>query len=550
MKLPLFATTALAASAAAARSASAAPASPPSFVVLFADDMGWSQPSAVSDRGPHAGDNGTISTPNLDKLAAEGIAFTNWYSAHHVCSPSRFSMMTGRLPVRGGIGFRGQNTNGVFTSEAVGGIPSNETTIAAALRDHGYDTYMVGKWHLGQTEDHLPTRRGFNEYYGIPFSCDMGISAWNYFNETHPPYQASPLPLMVNEEVIEQPANLATLTERYANKTIDYLNHASQTPDTPFYMYVSFNHIHNPNFASLDFCGSSGRGPVGDAAQEMDHAVGRIMEAAKDLGLDDNIVWFFTSDNGAPLFNDDIGNGPLRDGKTTTWEGGVREPAAIRWTGTIKPGQISDALVGTYDIFPTILSLANVSLEDAFASKAAVREASGHRFGAEPPVLDGVDLSPILLDEQHGEVGSWETSKGHDCILLYTSPQDAGPSAPAHGLGAVRCGNYKAHFFTTSTGRIPAPVPNGLHQPPVLFNLGVDGGESHPINPNSTEYEQAMQPIQAAVAAHIASLDNVPCQMLDPSSCAETIAPLCVGGNDPSRAVCKDPDSKAKYVSV
>ena len=114
-----------------------------------------------------------------------------------------------------------------------------------------------------------------------------------------------------------------------------------------------------------------------------------------------------------------------------------------------------------------------MSLEDAFASKAAVREASGHRFGAEPPVLDGVDLSPILLDEQHGEVGSWETSKGHDCILLYTSPQDAGPSAPAHGLGAVRCGNYKAHFFTTSTGRIPAPVPNGLHQPPVLFNLGV-----------------------------------------------------------------------------
>lgn len=507
-------------------------ANTPSFVILFADDMGYSQPSRMSDLSGFAGDNGTISTPNLDRFAAEGVTFTSWYSAFHVCSPSRFAMMTGRLSVRGGIGYVGSGSNGVLTAEAVGGLPQNETTMAEILRKGGYTTGAVGKWHLGQTPDHLPTQHGFDFYYGIPFSCDMGISAWKYSNHSEPPFQVTPLPLLHNNEIIEQPVNLGNLTQRYVNSALEFMRNASDH-SKPFFLYLPFNHIHAPNFASRKFCGSSKRGQVGDATQELDEAIGQIMKGAEDYGIDDNIVWFFTSDNGAPLSNDNSGNGPLRDGKTTTWEGGVREPAAVRWKGTIKPSR-TDAIVGTYDIFPTVLSLA----------------------GLAPPselVIDGLDLSPILFPSAHlhasstrgisgshnGHNGS-SPSLGHRCVFHYSSPQYA--TIKHNGMGAVRCGSYKAHYYTTSSTH--NPIPDGAHDPPVIYDLSSDIGEYYPLKTTTTAYKQALAEIDEALATHLASVESVPCQMIAEQACKGTTAPVCVGGDDGNLAVCKDPHSK------
>eukprot|EP00041_Stephanoeca_diplocostata_P023305 m.570416 g.570416 ORF g.570416 m.570416 type:complete len:546 (+) comp22263_c3_seq20:196-1833(+) len=489
----------------------------PNFIVFFADDMGYSQPSALSDKSPFAGDNGTIRTPNLDKLGAEGVVFTSWYSAFHVCSPSRAAMLTGRLPVRSGIGYVGDGSNGVFTDISMGGLPLNETTVATSLRRAGYTTGMVGKYHLGVRDEFLPTNHGFDSYYGIPFSCDMGISAFNYRNHSSPPFQARPLPLLANLTILEQPVNLATLTARYTKAVLDFVSAASAKA-APFYLYVAFNHVHAPNFRSEKFCGSSARGPVGDAAQEMDAAIGEIMTGVSALGLDESVVYFFSSDNGAPLSNDGHGNGPLRDGKTTTWEGGIRVPGAVRWKGTLVP-RISDVVVTTYDIFPTIHAMAGVTLPDV--------------------TIDGKDLTPVLMNSS--------TESQHDCVFHYHSSQDRSGTSGPNGLAAVRCGNYKAHFFTKSTTR-GAPVPDGLHDPPILFNLVLDVGETHPIDNTSSLYRTTMAGIKAAVKTHLASVDVVPCQMHAADKChIDTLASVCVGGNNMSVAICKDINSKAKF---
>lgn len=256
--------------------------------------MGFSQPSGVSDRSGWAGDNGTIATPNLDKFAREGVAFTSWYSAFHVCSPSRAAMMTGRLSVRSGIGFVGSGSNGVFTAEAAGCLPANETTIAEALRPTYY-TAAVGKWHLGQQLQCLPTTRGFDYYFGIPFSCDMGLSAWVYSNHSEPPFQARPLPLLNQTTIVEQPTNLATISRRYTSAVLEVIDTAQEL-GRPFFLYIPFNHVHNPNFAAVKFCNSSQRGSIGDAAQELDYSIGAIMDGVAQRGLDENTVFFFTSD--------------------------------------------------------------------------------------------------------------------------------------------------------------------------------------------------------------------------------------------------------------
>ena len=445
-------------------------------------------------------------------------------------------MMTGRLSVRAGIGFVGSGSNGVFTDEAVGCLPSNETTMPEALKrsDPTYMTFAVGKWHLGQRAGCLPTERGFDKYFGIPFSCDMGISGWNYHNHSSPPFAARPLPLLNDTTIIEQPVNLATLSDRYVGAALGFIEEA-KTAARPFLLYIPWNHVHNPNFRSLQFCNSSKRGSVGDAAQELDHAVGKLVAGVGALGMDENIVWFFTSDNGAPLGNDHNGNGPLLDGKFTTWEGGVREPAFITWKGTVPPGGMSDALTGTYDIFATIMAIAGVA----------------------PPtdrVIDGMDLTPLLMDPSH------KASGGHDCIFHYHSPQSnegntsTSPFSPS-GVAAVRCGKYKAHFFTHSTcQQYLRPVPDGAHEPPVVFDLDVDLKEQHPMYPNSSNaVAAAVKMIRAALKAHLATVKLVPNQMIPGGPhpggdlCDKTTAPTCVGGNNISYAVCKDIDSKIKF---
>ena len=287
--------------------------------------------------------------------------------------------------------------------------------------------------------------------------------------------QARPLPLFNctdgkvcdDSKVVEQPANLGTLTARYTAAALEFVGRAVSARK-PFLLYVPFNHVHAPNFASVAFCNTSKRGPVGDATQELDHAVGRIAAGVDALGVDEDTIWFFTSDNGAPLANDNSGNGPLRDGKMTTWEGGVREPAFVRWKGTIAGGRVTDTVAATYDIFATVLAVT----------------------GAAPPAgvtLDGRDLTPVLKSDA--------APSAHSCVFHYWSPQLGG----GNGIGAVRCGKYKAHFYVRNTGagghHSKSPLKQGVQDPPALFDLDNDMGESTPLDVSKDAT------LQAALAA-------------------------------------------------
>lgn len=467
-------------------------AASPNILVLFADDMGYGDVSY--------GNHPTLSTPNLDTLAREGMRFTQWYSAFHICSPSRSSMMTGRLPIRTGVigGWQG----GVFGAAAIGGLPLNETTWAQLVSERGYRTMCIGKWHLGQQPKHLPTRFGFDQYLGIPYSVDMGDSPW------HAAPTQTPLPLVANETVIEQPVNLNTLSERYVAAALNFV------ADDKFALYYAFSHVHVPDFASPQFCNTSRRGRYGDAVAEMDWSIGQVMAAVPT-----DTLTFFTSDNGPWLIEDLSGGsaGLFFEGKSTTWEGGVRVPGIVHWPNNIKPG-FSFAVVATYDIFSTVLA-------------ATDAQAPSDR------IIDGRDLSGILLDTNSSEV--------RDCVFIYkgrpdTSCPDTMPDG-CPGLWAVRCGKYKAHFVTSYTvgtcqGAHPVINCNGstFWDPPLLFDLEFDPSEKWPVDNTTDLYNDTLTTILAAKLDHEANLD------------LPAYDQILLGQNQ-SLAVCGCPDSQTAY---
>lgn len=483
----------------------------PNFVVLFVDDMGIDQVGV--DHTPYggklygySGHNGTIATPNVARLAAEGLLFQTWYSAFHVCSPSRAAMLTGRHDVRLGVGepcgfapqCHLQGGNQVFTASAVGGLPLNETTTAEALGKHGYTTAMVGKWHVGQREHFLPTNRGFQHYFGIPYSQDMGTSAWTPAHVSI--YRPVPLPLLNGTSVVEQPVDLGTLTGRYAQAAVDFVASAP----SPFYLYMSFNHIHDPNSAGPAFCGKSLYGAVGDATEETDWAIGEIMAAVRKriAAEGDNTLVIFTSDNGGWLENDPKGNNPLRGGKTMVWEGGFREPA-IAWGRGVKPG-LTQAVAATIDVHTTLLSQAGVPLP-------------------QDRVMDGIDLTKVFAGE---------SDVGHTCYPFYANPASHAPEA---GLAAVRCGDFKAYWETTGVAP-PAGHSGGKQDPPLMFNLVADPGENDPLVPDSAEYKGAMELIVKWRAAHLKSVTPVPSQ--------NTL------GSDEQYAICSKPGKLDKACTI
>jgi arylsulfatase A len=346
----------------ASRSASAAESMPPNVVLICTDDLGYGDlscykssingipASRIARRGGYGANGSGIHTPNLDRMAREGALFHHFNAAGPVCSPSRASLLTGLYPARVGI------VNVLFPTDP-GGLPHSEPTIAGMLKPLGYRSMCVGKWHLGSEPQSMPTHHGFDEFYGLPYSHDM-----------------SPLPLMHNTEVIEEPADLNTLMQRYTEQAVSFI---SNTRNAPFFLYFAPFQPHLPLIVSERFKGKSGMGAYGDAVLEIDWSVGQILNALMANGIDSNTLFLFTSDHG-PWFQGSAAN--LRGRKGDTFEGGVRVPFIARFPGRIPMGLVSRELASNMDILPTVAAVCGAPLP------------------ADP--LDGIDIWPLLTGEQ------------------------------------------------------------------------------------------------------------------------------------------------------
>jgi arylsulfatase A len=409
---------------------------PPNLVVIFADDLGYGDLGAFG--AP------VIKTPRLDRMAAEGQKWTSFY-VQPVCSPSRAALLTGRLPVRTGMwATPSGRAPGVMRENGASGLPLAEVTIPELLKTRGYATGMVGKWHLGHVPDVLPMRHGFDEWLGLPYSHDMlmtaprdqGLDSPAYY-DPKPEYWN--VPLMRGEAVIERPVDHRTLTARYTNEAVRFIE---RHKSGPFFLYLAHNLPHIPLARSPAFVGRSDAGMYGDVIEELDWSTGRILDALTALDLERRTVVVFTSDNGPWLpFRTHGGSaGPLRDGKGTTWEGGVRTPAIVWGPGTVRPGTIT-AMGSALDLLPT------------FAELAGAR-------GPGDRLLDGVSLA-----------GVWRTGAGAPRQTHFYYADDE--------LRAVRKGRYKVHFVTS--GAYGIGEPRAVHASPLLFDLQEDPGERHDI---------------------------------------------------------------------
>ncbi len=417
------------------------PPQPPNFVVIFADDLGW------GDLGSYG--HPSIRTPNLDRLAAEGQRWTDFYAGSSVCSPSRAALLTGREPVRSGL--FGFHSRVLFPGDP-GGMPDSEVTLAEALEGLGYRSAIIGKWHLGDRAEHLPTRHGFDYWFGLPYSNDMDwtlpperdVRVAAYFD---PKIEYWNVPLhrsrrrddTVSDEVLERPTDQSTLTRRYGDEAVAFIEEQAESREDaqPFFLYLAHSMVHTPLFRSAEFVGHSEGGIYGDVVEEIDDGVGRILAALESGGLAENTLIVFTSDNGPwTIFRQHGGSaGPLQGGKGTTWEGGMRVPALFWWPGTIRPEVVS-GIGSVLDLLPTLVSLAG--------GPAPTQE------------LDGVDLSATLLE---GAPSARHT------LAYYRQGQ----------LYAFRRGRFKIHLVTE--GEYGQSPEREEHVPALLYDLGSDPGE-------------------------------------------------------------------------
>jgi arylsulfatase A len=396
---------------------------PPNIVLFFADDMGY------GDLGCYG--HPTIRTPNLDRLALEGIRLTSFYAASPGCSPSRAALLTGRYPLRCGVPT-------VYGPETEEGLPESEITLADILKKQGYRTMAVGKWHLGHARQELmPTSRGFDHYFGLIYSNDMK-RPWVQTDR--------PLSLYRDLDPVEQPVDQSTLTPRYTSEAIRFIKSAR---GAPFFLYVPLAMPHLPISASDKFRGTSRAGLYGDVIEEMDWSVGRILGTLKEEGMERNTIVIFTSDNGPwsnmPLRMLQEGvekwhagtTGHLRGTKWTSYEGGYRVPGIIRWPGKIPAGQVSADPASTMDLFTTLT------------------RASGAEIPSER-VIDGLDILPFLEGRSESPSQLFFYERGQLCE-------------------AVRQGRWK---YRLSNNARPEMAP-GSPPEPELFDLDVDPGENH-----------------------------------------------------------------------
>jgi arylsulfatase A len=430
----------------------------PNFVIIFADDLGY------GDLGCYG--HPTIKTPHLDRMAREGMKFTQFYSAAEVCTPSRGALLTGRLPPRNGLCGKRR----VFFPDSKGGIQPDEITIPELLKSKGYATAILGKWHLGHLPDYLPRKHGFDYFFGTPYVNDMDrvpTSPKGKAAYAKPKFEYWNVPLMRNEEIIERPANQNLFAKRYADEATRFIR---EHKDKPFFLYFAHNMPHVPLFASPDFEGKSRRGLYGDTVEEIDASVGTVLQTLRNEKLDQKTLVVFTSDNGPWLMYGEQGGsaGLLREGKGSTWEGGMREPAIFWQPGTIPAATTSLELASTLDFLPTFCSMAGI---DAPHDRP----------------LDGYDITSAL--------------KGGK------SPRNEMFFYRSYDLMAVRLGSFKAHFQTQAGYNQPTA---DKHDPPLLFNLEVDPGESYNV---ADKHPEVLAEIKALVEKHRSGMKPAPSQI-------------------------------------
>lgn len=419
----------------------------PNIILINCDDLGYGDLSCYGSK--------VNRTPHLDALAQEGIRFTDFYMASPVCSPSRGGMLTGCYPPR--IGFNDFDGHWVLFPGQPLGLHRDEKTMASYLKDEGYATALVGKWHCGDQRDFLPTEHGFDHYFGIPYSNDMGRQSggrgdWidrlqeqcgvDYYHADGSPADGyPPLPLLRDDEVVQEQPDQAALTERYVDEATTFMK---KNQDGPFFLYFAHMYVHLPIYVPQPYINRSQNGPYGAAVEHVDWSVGALLDALKQMGLEEDTLILFTSDNGSRARGEGGSNEPLRGNKGTTWEGGQRLPLIARWKGTIEGGQVRDEVVASIDFLPTFLDLLG-------------REPEGQRS------IDGISFAPQLKDPR--------ATPARDTFCYYHFSS----------LEAIRKGPWKLHFCKKDQ-----PCDE-------LYHLGEDVGESNNLFASQPEVVSELQ---------------------------------------------------------
>lgn len=422
----------------------------PNFVIILCDNLGYGDVGCFGSK--------LHRTPNIDRMAQQGMRFTDFYATSGVCTPSRASLMTGCYPRRVNMHVA-EDGRPVLSPVAGKGLHPDEITIAELLRANGYATACVGKWHLGDQLPFLPTRQGFDYYLGIPYSDDMterSGSGW------------PPLPLMENEDVIEAPVDRNLLTRRYTERTIEFIK---ANKDRPFFVYLSHampGSTTSP-FSSKQFRGKSANGSWGDAVEELDWSAGKILDVLKQLDLDEHTLVVWTSDNGAPRRNPPQGlNAPLAGWGYTSTEGGQRVPCIMRWPGRIPAGMPCGKLCTTMDLLPTFAQLA----------------------GTEPPsdrIIDGHNIWPLMA-------GQVEAVSPYEAFYYYYMGQ----------LQAVRSGRWKLHLPLKAKWRNSRGDASASKV--ALYDLKADIGETKNL---AGEYPDTVKRLLALAEKARADLGDV-----------------------------------------